>query len=506
MAEVPATPYEAYIRLPELSRTWPDLSAGVDLIRFVCGFQAVELHLRLTEQILDDRRPAADTPRRLDEVVRGAAAGLRYVAAGRADAHPSRPVSGGTPLSAEARRILRRLPARHQRTLDELLDGLTWPGPEDHVLVRPDEVHALRDFPWQGPEDAMFRSVHQITECWLHIALSEGAEAAECVGTADWRAAAAHVTSAAGAVRLAIDTNDLLELMVPADFHPLRVRLRDGTAAHSTAARRMMRLPAELTTLLSGGSRDQAVLFDLLDQPDRDLDRYAYLRSVSELAKRAQTFLCHHYLLVLDMLGTDTRGTLGQEVRKLAERATRPVVPDLDQARHDVALFASLEHGATSGTLSSSSEAAAGIRLPASRPGLSDCPDAAVRQGISRYFRAIAEREPSAWVALFAPVSGTLFDVRGTRPHVGAQKLRLFIGSTFEAFSEIRHTYVIDSIDRGVADVRWTVDAVSYLGTNATFTGTERFYFSTTGEIARADAEWDPTDVARQIRPGRPRT
>lgn len=493
-----ATPYDAYVRLPQLRQTWPAEHEDAALVRFVCGFQAIELHLRLADQVLDDDRPAADSPRRLRAIVQQVVEGLEFVASGRTGT-TRRPAGAEPPgPSAEAIRVLRRLPDKPARTLTALFEEFDWPELDYDAVVCPSEVLAQRDFPWQGPEDAMFRSAHQITECWLHIALREADEAVGRVRAQNWRAAAEHVAAAAEAVRLAICSNDLLELMVPADFHPLRVRLREGTAAHSTAAQRMMRLPARLVALLT---EDGPSLLALMEDPELHLARYRYLRAVSELAKRCQTFLCHHYLLVLDMLGTDTRGTLGYAVRNLAERAMRPIVPELDQARHDVALFASLKHGSRSGTLSSSNEIAAGHHSLPTRPAPSECPETLVRNGIDRYFRAIGDRDVAAWVSLFEPNAGALFDISGTRPHIGAGKLKVFIGSTFEAFSEIRHTYVIESVDRGVADVSWEVNAVSHLGTPATFTGTEKFFFDADGLIIRAEAEWDPSDVARQIWP-----
>ncbi|WBB62007.1 nuclear transport factor 2 family protein [Streptomyces sp. WMMC500] len=497
MRTVDISPYDVYVMLPRLRATWPARDERKQQIVVIAGLQAVELCLRLAADTLDDSRAESCPEERLRRITQCVVDSCALIAS---DLGCTEPQQRRTPLSAKGVAILRRLPAEATGAITLALRTVRWPYLTPDVRAKVEAVHEMCQRPWRELEDPIFRTVHQFTECWLRIALHQTDRAAAEADAGSWSKAAVHVDQAARAVELVTSNNDMLELMVPSDFHPLRVRLRDGTAADSRAAHEMLRRPrALLGTLQEALACRQSSLAALLDQPRADPAAYRYLRATASLAKRCQTFLLHHYQLVLDVLGTQTRGTLGKEVERLATHAVRPLLPALNQARHDLALVAVLRYGAWSGEMLLAAERATGLYPypPEALPG--DCPESLVGERVDAYFRAIRDRNAAAWTALFDPVNGMLLDIAGTRPFVGRSKLKVFIESTFETFLRIEPDYTVDSISRGRASVNWRMSATSYLGTNVTFPGTEVFTFAADGAILRAEAEWDSYTVAKQV-------
>ncbi|TDV38584.1 SnoaL-like protein [Actinophytocola oryzae] len=488
--------------LPQLQATWQSDGDGRDRSVVIAGLQAVELCLRLAGDVLDDNRAEACAEERLSRVVRCAVDSCALIAELLGDAAETPTPRSTPPLTAQGKRILGALPTRHAEALGAALTAVPWPRLTPEHRARVEVVLGLRANPWQEPEDALFRTVHQFTECWLRIALHQIDDAAVKAAAGGFVEAARDVDLATRAVELVIFNNDMLELMVPADFHPLRVRLRDGTAAHSRAVHEMFRRPVTLLSALREFLAGKDLpLVALLDNPGTDPVAYRYLRAVASLAKRCQTFLLHHYQLVLEVLGTNTRGTLGNEVQRLATHAVRPLLPELDQARHDLALIAGIRYGAVSGRMVLDGERDAGLHPYPPRATPQRCPDETVRTRIDAYFQAFRDRDASAWTALFDPANGVLVDINGTRPVVGRKKLAIFVNSLFDSFHEIEPSYTVDRMEIGHAKVTWRMSAVSHMNTPARFSGTETFTFAADGLILHAEAEWDAHAVARQVWP-----
>ncbi|WP_237529678.1 hypothetical protein, partial [Streptomyces sp. SID5770] len=81
---------------------------------------------------------------------------------------------------------------------------------------------------------------------------------------------------------MAIQAGQLLDLMNLADYHPLRVRLRDGSGAQSTAAQQIRscgrRAYAPLAEFLR---RQKKTLIDVLESPQDLPGPYDFLASIS---------------------------------------------------------------------------------------------------------------------------------------------------------------------------------------------------------------------------------
>ncbi|MEP7051120.1 MAG: nuclear transport factor 2 family protein [Pseudomonadota bacterium] len=538
------TPYELYIRLAELEALWPRASeARPGELVLVCGFQAAELTLRLIEDALSDGRVVAFAEQRVKRYAEHLVGGVELtcellrsvptseLAAQGPASHGALDNSSGFRVLAGIRpelldAISLRLSAavaglpfelgigqelervRQAQTLEKRAYGAPSadrPGLDYAALVAPAAVRKLREASPCGPEDHLFSTAHQITECWLNIVhhyLSAALAAAE---GRRWDLAADALTSANAILPLVGEAGQLLDQMVLADYHPLRVRLRDGSGAQSIAARRLAPAVRQVADVLwEALAAAQLSVLDVLDRPAEHLDLYRCVSALKAAGKHAQSFLFHHYLLTLGVLGTHSLGSLGYEIRELAERAAQPLLPEINQAHHDYVMLSNFEHGDRSGSIVYHNELAHGgdapYQLPGSKGERAICARAVVEARVAAYFNAIERRDAEAWVALFDPVCGQLHDVIGTRPYLGEKRLRVFINGMFRSFSAMRASCSAPRVEGNHALVDWCFDAVSYHGVATQLEGCEEFLFDEKGHIVKAIAHWQPERVATQWR------
>jgi ketosteroid isomerase-like protein len=534
MGTAAPVPYELYIDFDALARlwraeepTWPDRTV------VACAFQAAELNLRLLDGALDETREVAFGARRIDRLVEVLLDGFRATAelldgspppnGCTLPSPPARPSPGLAVLDRLDRCTIRQVtdgyftafgglplrlgPEAQLNTARERAGLPTMPQSPAPVLdygavVRPQSVHQLPKDPPHGPEDVLFRTVHQITECWLRVAhhfLRDGHEAARA---GCWPAAARQLDLVSRVLQVVIQVGQLLDLMTLADYHPLRVRLRDGSGAQSRAAQRLRPAArAALSPLLAELHRRDVGVVAVLDRPADHVDVYRYLCALKTFGKRYQAFLFHHYLLVLGVLGTETRGSLGYQTREMVVRAAQPVFPEIDQAHHDYAVLTNFRHGTASGSIITAKEIAAGNDPYTVAGEPRGCPPEVIRQRVDDYFRFIQERDAEAWVALFDPDRGQFCDAEGSRPYLGTRRLRVFIDTMLATFSAMRTGYSRLRVNANHAQADWHFETVSYRGTPVTFSGTETFLFTDDGRILRAAAIWQPDHVARQLWP-----
>jgi hypothetical protein len=529
------TPYELYIRLPQLAALWPAGSQrGAANLIATCGLQAAELTLRLIEDAAGDERLAAVPSSRVTRYAEHLVDGVDFTCRllGRfptpplsvpSNGAPSAPSPGFAALAMLGREQLDAVTGRLTLATSALPFELGIEGQlaatrsaqglfslrrersgdvsimDYQAVVSPATVHALHEQSPCGREDHLFSTVHQITECWLNIAHHHLAAACRLAEDKQWVEAADALADACSAVGLAIQAGQLLDQMVLADYHPLRVRLRDGSGAQSPAARRLgpaVRDAAEC--LWAALARDQRTVGDLLERPAEHLEQYRYLTGVKAAGKQCQSFLFSHYLLVLGVLGTHSFGSLGYEVRELARRAVEPMFPQINEAHHDLVMLTNFQHGGSSGAIVYKNECSSNSDPYAMGELSCACPREAIETQTQAYFRAIEQRDAQGWVDLFDPVRGQLHDVEGTRPYLGTERLRVFIRSMFRSFSEMRATCSPPRINGNTASVDWHFDAISYHGIPTQLSGREDFIFDKSGRILRAVAHWRPAEVAQQ--------
>lgn len=532
---VKPTPYDLYINIEGLRRLWPNNPIiPADLV-VCCGFQAIELTWRLIDSAHEDRRPEADIPQRLERYVDLITSSLRTVAQSiDAESYPVEILDNAAPRAKSpgfalvpllSDRLARRITETYFSEFGHLpydigigpqmsqmaqfigSSGTSTAQPRPSLpyedIVSPHDVYAIHRPEKNSPEDHLFAGAHQIVECWLRLVHHFLDESHSLAVEKDWDAASEMVRHAWSALDMATEASQLLDLMNLADYHPLRVRLRDGSGAQSIAARTVRsKARMAINPLLEELRGKGTSIIELLENPTRFSGQFKYLQRISRFGKKAQEFLFKHYLLALGVIGHRGHGSLGYEVNEMASRAASPVFPEIDQAHYDFAIITNLEHGASAGEIISRRERERGICVaPETTPcDLLNTSERAL-ESVYEYFRFVSEGNAAAWVELFDPVEGRISDA-GSRPFIGRARLMVFIESFLADFPDVQAAVEKFEIKQNSLSVKWVYRITAYNGLRLTAQGVENFTFSERGKILTATSIWDPKDLAGQLRAG----
>lgn len=523
------SPYDLYIGFQQVAALWACESDHEDELSYRCAFQAVEMGLCLLVDALREDRPAGRRAARVaaltDNVVqqvdlaRRLLAGRALPPAAMVEAPADSPgVQALARLGPEHRDVLRRItdavltaefpvPLGIEPDLAALRAAQGLP-PRDVPAgpflpyarwVQPDRVAALVHKDEHSPEDRLFATVHQMTECWLRLVLDRYARAELLARErGDWDGAAAHLEQAGTILEFLARHIELLHLMVVADYHPLRVALRGASGAQSAAAR-VATISARhlLPPLLRDLEARGIAALDVVRFPHDHPGAHRYLEACSTLERRLMAFYFQHFQLARKVLGTKSLGSLGYEVRALAERFTKPLFTELDEARFDHTMLTNLEHGGRAGTIIAEREAE--LVLPAPPPSAQAPPPEVARATLERYFAAIRALDLEAWVALFHP-EGTMEDPVGSRPHRGTAELRVFFQGVQRTFAGL-DVQAVGPLDfKGSrATARWQARGTAYNGRAVAFEGTEVFDLAPDGAILAVRVWWDPAVLVDQL-------
>ncbi|HEV8360506.1 MAG TPA: hypothetical protein VGR28_08645, partial [Candidatus Thermoplasmatota archaeon] len=383
-AQAPArpSPYDLYIEFQEVAALWTCASDHPDELTYRCAFQSVEMGLALLADAAHDERPAARREARMAALAANVAA--QVTLARRLVTGAPVPPSRMTPEAAISPgvRALRGLGPTHRSLLAHISDAILeahFPIPlgiePDLTRLRAEQGFAAPAAPsgpylpyesWVQPErvaslvlrdphsaeDRLFATVHQMTECWLRLVLDRFVRAEAPARQGAWDEAAAHLEQASMILAFLVEHIELLHLMVVADYHPLRVALRGASGAQSAAARvatvsaRQFVAPVQQALEARG-----LTILDVDRFPHDHAGEHRYLEAVGTLERRLMAFYFQHFQLARKVLGTKSLGSLGFEVRALAERFTKPIFPEIDDARFDHVMLTNLAHGGDAGRL-----------------------------------------------------------------------------------------------------------------------------------------------------------
>ncbi|MCA1813726.1 MAG: nuclear transport factor 2 family protein [Halobacteriales archaeon] len=517
------SPYDLYIDFQRVQELWGCDSDGRDELLWRCAFQSVEMGLTLLADAARDARPVARPAARIETL--GENIVQQVALARRVLVTPLPPhVLTAQPSASQGIRALRSLGPEHRALVGRITDALLLAGlpvplgiepclaelradlrlptrevPPGPYLpyarwVQPDRVAAIVLRDEHSVEDRLFATVHQMTECWLRIVLEEFARAEGAVRDGAWDEAAASVERAGHVLEFLGHHIELLHLMVCADYHPLRVALRGASGAQSAAARvatvsAKQLLPPLLRDLEARGLGP----LDVLRRPHAHAAEHRYIEAVGTVERRLMAFYFQHFQLARKVLGTRSFGSLGFEVRALADRFLQPMFQELDDARFDHTMLTNLAHGSAAGTIIAAREGAEG-------PSLAEAfvDTHLARQSVARYFEAIRAMDIEAWLAMWHP-QGTMEDPVGSRPHRGLAELRVFFQGVQRTFTKLDVQPGPLALDGARITATWRAQAELYNGRPATFEGTEMFDLAPDGRILAVRVAWDPRTVADQL-------
>ena len=223
--------------------------------------------------------------------------------------------------------------------------------PSDYErYLRTDELLALQTPTEQRVhrDELLFQTVHQSSELWLKLAVSEVEEAARRVDADQPAEATRLLRRAVLCLDLVIDAMAMLDLLDPWDYHQVRTALGHGSGFDSPGFRELTRVIA-----VAGGAFERRLarggVTDLTEVYRHRAERPAeheLAELLTDLDERFRVWRVRHYTVVVRALGEETIGIQGTPVAALPRLIGQRQLPDLWEARSRLARQFDAEHDA----------------------------------------------------------------------------------------------------------------------------------------------------------------
>ncbi|MGD2182519.1 hypothetical protein [Lusitaniella coriacea] len=338
-------PYELYISLDRLKKFWQLQTHWSNELPLRVALTSLELSFLLIHQTSQDTRVAARRSERIERLFLGCRQQIELLGQWL---HPNLPpdeVLSDTPSAQTNLKELVCLDSTYRQGIKQwsnfygiIADNFPCAlGLEPHInalrncdgfeaklfipydtWIQPQAIATFfhkRDF---NAEDGLFATVHQITECWLFLAIGGLRWGDRAAQQGQWSIATGWIDRARSILDYLSGHVLLLETMVLSDYHPLRVRLRDASGAQSAQVVELVGCAQRLLEPVEGylQKRDCRWL-DLYRHPETHKGIHHYLQALASLETRLSSFFFYHYKLAAQVLGTESLGSLGFEVQNL---------------------------------------------------------------------------------------------------------------------------------------------------------------------------------------------
>jgi tryptophan 2,3-dioxygenase len=207
--------------------------------------------------------------------------------------------------------------------------------------LRTDELLALQTPPSERVhrDELLFQTVHQASELWLKLAVSEVEEATRLIDGDDLTRAAPLLRRAVLCLGYVTAQLDMLDMLDPWDYHQVRTVLGHGSGFDSPGFRALTRAlqaiaPAFDRRLERAGVSDLA---DVYRHRSEHLADHELAELLTDLDERLRVWRVRHYTVVVRALGEETIGIQGTPVAVLPRLIGQRQLPKLWEARSRLA-------------------------------------------------------------------------------------------------------------------------------------------------------------------------
>ena len=202
--------------------------------------------------------------------------------------------------------------------------------------LRTDELLALQKPPEQRVhrDELLFTVVHQSSELWLKLAVSELRTATELIDSDELLEAARMLRRVNTCMRFVIEALDMLDQLDPWDYNAVRTALGHGSGFDSPGFRAIA-----AATPVIGAAFDRALQRTGVPLPELYRRRRAFepLHLVAELLtdfdERLRLWRFRHYSVVARAIGEEGVGIQGVEVQMLTKLIAQRQLPKLWEVR-----------------------------------------------------------------------------------------------------------------------------------------------------------------------------
>ena len=367
----------------------------------------------------------------------------------------------------------------------------------DYLTFVPlDTIQRLSVIDYYNSEDELFIAVHQVSECWFNIGLKEMEVLIQLL-----QSPSSNLSESISSFKMLIDLllylSDhilLLEHMILAHYHPLRVALRGASGGQSQQAHQLVYKATRVFSLfLTRLQQEQLTLIQVIESPCKYPIHLSIIKQFEKLERTLKNFFFQHYALSASIIGSQSFGSIGQEIVSLADKFVEPLFQELDQAKYELTLKTNFQYGKSSGVIVLKKE---NRTMPP--PPEHHLTQTLAEQTVQHYFEAISELNPSKWISLFDK-NGYIEDPVGSRPYLGSQELSVFFKGVQRTFAALDMTIQQKEIRKQSIEVSWQANALAFNGKKLVFEGKEVFRFNEEGKIVSAQVHWSPNIVAAQL-------
>jgi tryptophan 2,3-dioxygenase len=214
---------------------------------------------------------------------------------------------------------------------------LPGPGASDYErYLRTDELLSLQKTPEQRRhrDELLFQTVHQSSELWLKLAVSEIEESTRLIGAGEYLAAARLMRRVVLCLRQVTDALDMLDLMDPWDYHVVRLSLGHGSGFDSPGFRQI----AKATPALAGAferalERTGEPLTELYRRRGEFQELHQLAELLTDFDERLRLWRFRHYSVVARAIGEESIGIQGTPVQVLGKLIAQRNLPKLWEVR-----------------------------------------------------------------------------------------------------------------------------------------------------------------------------
>jgi tryptophan 2,3-dioxygenase len=225
----------------------------------------------------------------------------------------------------------------HNRPMEELGPILPGPGASDYErYLRTDELLALQKGPDEQVhrDELLFQTVHQSSELWLKLAVTEVGEARELVTAGEVPAGLRLLRRANHCLTLVTAQLEMLEHMSPWEYHEVRKVLGHGSGFDSPGFRGIREVtPALGRAFADALEQARLTIVELYLHGREHEDLYQLAEQLIEWDERVAVWRYRHYKVISRVIGAHVVGTQGTPVEVLGKLIHQTYYPELWDAR-----------------------------------------------------------------------------------------------------------------------------------------------------------------------------
>jgi len=214
---------------------------------------------------------------------------------------------------------------------------LSGPGASDYErYLRTDELLSLQKSPEEQVhhDELLFQTVHQASELWLKLAVSEVEEAAAALEAGRVPFANRMLRRSVLCLQYVTTQLEMLDQMDPWEYHQIRVVLGHGSGFDSPGFRRLPHATRRVWSAFEQRLEHAGLsLVELYQHGREHEDLHALAELLTEWDERVWVWRFRHYTIVARALGEETVGTQGTPVQVLGKLIAQRQLPRLWETR-----------------------------------------------------------------------------------------------------------------------------------------------------------------------------